>query len=1459
MAFVGRRRESTPALVLTLARFIVTIAIAVAPVRAFQVPAFLNCDGPPFAGTWSVFREAAVLNARAGYPRNESLRDMAVEIISDFEESMIGGARAWVVHLRTAATGDVFELRSHSTEKAAFMAQGAPQGKPRPLASSLQTSPQASRDPQDPMAFCLYGYVHALFVEYRHTVPFEHPAGPSLTADDPRRATCHDRRPLLQVAEQLLGGETGETDFLESSDWPLSSLDLHLSLHASLAFRSSPDCHETFDPRQVAPRAAAQELLYSPQRAVANAWRVKPFSIAALGLHVASTLEPVAALREAARRSGMEGGLGVFYAGHPCYGRPDDKMLKHACIHKCQMLGSPCEDDEVAEFLKRMFNSSGFYEEVPWSVPEALSELSSLWRREPSISNADIVVCSGPMSLCYLIDVLAPSTPLVVPVCSQLLWGAPPGKDFRAMLLGHVRAMTQNPRRVVVACNVFAASQCLYQTGVSLPVVERVAHYLPPSVAWKAQEADHWKEVLVLRARYWHRLPGQYFMDVLEAYLRLNEVSHNYTFVMAASFGPDELPPHEIANYRATVLVPNDLTVFAFIEVYALGVPIFVPHPSWLYRLRRAAPFGFLQPAFVLPDVSEVHRKFKYPPFLSGDGGRTDLFTFLFWQQTSELHSRPHVQQFGSIPELIQLASADAAELHAISRGMAEHLAQLRQMALAFWKDTLKTCLDAQTVLTAHTVPTTEGSTSHYTPTHITHSIDGFEGRLGAVGTMLDCSSEEHGAWNDFRRAFQINAASGFPINWELQAMAKALWDAVRTSPDTLAAASALFHQVLIGAAAPDLVSNSRHCHYGLVAALSVLSRHSTDSKDPPGQPGDGPQGQVGRHYMEMALRLLGGGAAALDFLEDSQWPLSSLDIISLQMLKSSCHDGCTLGHNMGSAHARAVVESLVPWTVRGEMFLATEAVEKASSSLLLGMWKLAVVGAHPSLCADIATALHSALDGRSEHRYFGLSCPKHHAASHHCSFRCEVLGQCENDQIFDQILSRMMNWAEFDELEYAEEVLRKELHGIVMADMFLLHADLQVCTGPYILCYMMQQVLHTPFLVYSGLALTYLASAEKLGGLLQSARSAALVGSGDETARAAFVVTDLVRAAQFHHATDIWVPVVPPLSLYQKKAHSGHFALHPRAIALRPELWRRAAFGPAFRGLLRYVVPGETLVAFQAHYLPLSAILSYDAALLIPWDNDVMSFFELYHAAMPLLLPSQRLMAKWLPAVRWGSLEYDRVAGGAPMCLAALGQTKQGRQAPWMNQSTLAAALEGGALGWIGATDYYRLPHVLHFDSVVSIGGLMQGPLLREASMKMRTSSQRVRTHALAFYSSVLLRLLGERPLEASIQAFQARRQARQGRSLNVEERQSRHWQQLPEGGTCRQGFITQADFAQADAVASAHLGLNQCLQLCDETAGCVIAAFNGLTCMVYGEECEPANLRREGDRELYVAWKRK
>ena len=68
---------------------------------------------------------------------------------------------------------------------------------------ALQGASAISREAMDPMGFCLYGYVHALFIEFRHTVPHDgHAAGHGLTGD-PRLATCHARRPLLQVVGAL--------------------------------------------------------------------------------------------------------------------------------------------------------------------------------------------------------------------------------------------------------------------------------------------------------------------------------------------------------------------------------------------------------------------------------------------------------------------------------------------------------------------------------------------------------------------------------------------------------------------------------------------------------------------------------------------------------------------------------------------------------------------------------------------------------------------------------------------------------------------------------------------------------------------------------------------------------------------------------------------------------------------------------------------------------------------------------------------------------------------------------------------------------------------------------------------------------------------------------------------------------------------------------------------------------
>ena len=55
--------------------------------------------------------------------------------------------------------------------------------------------------------------------------------------------------------------------------------------------------------------------------------------------------------------------------------------------------------------------------------------------------------------------------------------------------------MSQNPRRALAACNVFAASQCLYQTGIELPVASSMADDMLMCVFQLVLNGHQWTEV----------------------------------------------------------------------------------------------------------------------------------------------------------------------------------------------------------------------------------------------------------------------------------------------------------------------------------------------------------------------------------------------------------------------------------------------------------------------------------------------------------------------------------------------------------------------------------------------------------------------------------------------------------------------------------------------------------------------------------------------------------------------------------------------------------------------------------------------------------------------------------------------------------------------------------------------------------------------------------------------------
>lgn len=111
----------------------------------------------------------------------------------------------------------------------------------------------------------------------------------------------------------------------------------------------------------------------------------------------------------------------------------------------------------------------------------------------------------------------------------------------------------------------------------------------------------------------------------------------------------------------------------------------------------------------------------------------------------------------------------------------------------------------------------------------------------------------------------------------------------------------------------------------------------------------------------------------------------------SAQQVGGSLGDPTPLLLGGSTPPVRSIIEAAVPWAVTQWIFKDKASIIELPHGDHRDRWKVAIVGAHPSLCADVAFAVQAALQGRTEHQFFGLSCPGHHSASHHCSFRCEV------------------------------------------------------------------------------------------------------------------------------------------------------------------------------------------------------------------------------------------------------------------------------------------------------------------------------------------------------------------------------------------------------------------------------------------------------------------------------------
>ena len=226
--------------------------------------------------------------------------------------------------------------------------------------------------------------------------------------------------------------------------------------------------------------------------------------------------------------------------------------------------------------------------------------------------------------------------------------------------------------------------QVLWQTGLKLPV----ARYLAIQTArwkWKASE-ENLSRILVVQ----QQLHRPFFLPLLKEFNALNALTRKLQVV-----GFEEVPAWKsgrkdrykrLAEHRAAVVFPYDVHFIKLLELYSMGVPLYLPADFFMW----AFSWTVSDPAVMEPSIAQnASEAWPHPPpFCATRGLRhIDPARCHYWASYSDIARLPHMAYFASFPDLLlQLHSASNVELQLRSKAMRAFQAETTSQVLAFWQ-----------------------------------------------------------------------------------------------------------------------------------------------------------------------------------------------------------------------------------------------------------------------------------------------------------------------------------------------------------------------------------------------------------------------------------------------------------------------------------------------------------------------------------------------------------------------------------------------------------------------------------------------------------------------------------------------------------------------------------------------------------------------------------------------------
>jgi len=465
------------------------------------VPQAFTCRDIP---VWSDFLMAITTNAKAGFPPDQAVLYKAQEILSRWQD-------------KPYPPQDFFKYLCGGYEAH------------WPLSDN----------------FCLFGFVGALFVRSRHL----------MTSEDPevRKAADMD----FQYATTVLGRE-GSVDFLDSSPWPVSILDIYININETTFLTYNQYAHAT--PIQ-APAVTLESIEWHSQ-SIDMTDKVIPARIemAILGTHATLSLEPVDMLRRSLNGIELHA---VFYGLEPRW---------------CQILGI-CDQGSTA--LSQLFKDA---EKDPYSFPwsEMVRQISDIYVADSRLLNANVLLCTEPLAGCLMLRHIAHLQGRQLPILGYLgvaLLNSCPPEDVAQFWMEFAavtsdRSGDGSTPSVLAVNNMILSEQIYYQSGYRMPYVR--AHGLYTGMSYTPLKVS---EVLMWRA------PLFMYSTTRCAMLRFLQGMPSYPISFRFIDESESVPYNEVAQFKAVGLIPWDHALMTFYEIYSAGVPMMLPSAEWMYRL----------------------------------------------------------------------------------------------------------------------------------------------------------------------------------------------------------------------------------------------------------------------------------------------------------------------------------------------------------------------------------------------------------------------------------------------------------------------------------------------------------------------------------------------------------------------------------------------------------------------------------------------------------------------------------------------------------------------------------------------------------------------------------------------------------------------------------------------------------------------------------------------------------